>query len=147
MFKITTTKSSSRRVILARKSPFSYPSEAVSPLRRGIRQAISCTPAPILCKFSAIFCQIFASTPPSVSTPNFQKSTPNFQKALTFFSLPPPFFRQNEHKYLKYNHLANPLKIRFFPAKKFLAQNFQNLEGFKCSFSEQALTNIQKQPW
>ena len=46
-------------------------------------------------------------------------------------------FLQNQHKSLYYNHLAKPLKTRVFSAKNFLAQNFQNLEGAECSFSEQ----------
>ena len=91
-----------------------------------------------------IFLCFFASTSPSVSTPNFQKSTPFENLALTFFSVPPPYFRQNKHKHLYFNHLAKPLKIRLFSAKKFLAQNFRKFEGVECSLWEQIRKKINK---
>ncbi|MBQ8097572.1 MAG: hypothetical protein IJV45_10950 [Prevotella sp.] len=132
-------------MILTRKSPFSNPLRAVSPRWRGEKQAGFCTSAPILCKIWAIFRHFFASTPPSVSTPNFQKSTPFENLALTFFSRPLPFFAKNKHKHLYSNYLAKPLKTRVFSVKKFLAQNFQNLEGVEVFFFGTALTKFQKQ--
>ena len=124
--------------------PFFCRLEADSTHRRVLKQVKSCTLTPILRKFFTFFCVFLHRLPPSVSTPNFQKSTPFENLALTFFSVPPPYFRQNKHKHLYFNHLAKPLKIRLFSAKKFLAQNFRKFEGVECSLWEQIRKKINK---
>jgi len=66
----------------------------------------------------------------------FSKVNAKFSKGVDFFQPSNAFFRKNKHKCLYSNYLAKSLKIRLFSAKNFLAQNFQNLEGVECSFSE-----------
>ena len=91
--------------------------------------------------FFAIFCLDFLFCKHA----KFSKVNSKFSKGIDFFQPSNAFFDKNERKYLFPSYLEKNLKIRLFSAKKFLAQNFQNMKGVECSFSEQELTKIQKQ--
>ena len=76
----------------------------------------------------------------------FSKVNAFWKFGIDFFQPSAAIFFQNEHKHLYASRLAKPLKTRVFSAKNILAQNFQNMEGLDCSFSEIELTKIQKRP-
>ena len=83
-----------------------------------------------------LFCHIFCFDSLFCKHAKFSKVNAFWKLGVDFFQPSAVIFRQNRYKYQYFSFLAKPLKTRLFPAKNFLAQNYQNLEGVDCSFWE-----------